>query len=137
MCQYSSDLRVLGVSVVNLTFSVLSWTMWRQPALTYFPSYLLEDRAQELLSAPSHRRDNPELLQHAQGIKVVPRLYDLAPGIVADGDPRHRDPLASWGDAHQLTFVCSGSCPAGRYFVPFGDLILNRKVDVREGAAVA
>jgi len=54
----------------------------------------------EALALP-HRRDNPKLLHHTQGIKFCPRLHDFAALKASDADACDRPRLSRGRNTHE------------------------------------
>src|SRR5215218_7427483 len=89
-----------------------------------------------LRSGLFRRRDNAQLLHHAQGVVVDPGLLHLAAGDAVELYARHRHLIAGRGDAHELALLRALTGPSGHDPVAFGDLILDGKVGVGVGATV-
>jgi len=84
----------------------------------------------------SWRRNHAELLQQTQGVHVEPMLDALAAREAVDIDCRDRRLLASRGDVHKRTSLCSTRGQTGHNLVPFSDDVLNREVQIRESCQV-
>jgi hypothetical protein len=98
----------------------------------------LDDRPQALVPAFSRPRDNAELLPQAQLVKLDPAFHHLSAGDAMDENLRYGHVVGNSGgrsDVLQATFVCSASCAASDYLVPFGDLILSGDMEIGEGGA--
>src|SRR5215211_357982 len=89
-----------------------------------------------LRSGLFRRRDNAQLLHHAQGVVVDPGLLHLAAGDAVELYARHRHLITGWGDAHEITLMCALTGPSGHDPVSFGDLILDGEMGVGVGATV-
>src|SRR5215203_470900 len=81
------------------------------------------------------RGDSSYLLHHTQGIVVVPGFLDLAINDALYAGSRHRHPVPCRSDAHQFALVSATRYPAGHHHVPFGYLILDAQLYIREGVA--
>ncbi len=66
-------------------------------------------------------RDNAELLQHAQGIKVEPTFDKLSVGEATDDYSCCGRLLSRWGDTHQRALMRACRGPAGHRLVLFSD----------------
>src|SRR2546421_10286133 len=57
-------------------------------------------------------------------------------GQAVDIDRCDRDVLASRGDAHKDTLLCSARGQTGHHLVPFSDEVLNREVQIGESRQI-
>src|SRR5258707_9232411 len=86
---------------------------------------------------PWHR-NQVELLEQAETIRLVPDFDSLPSSKADDGDPGHRHLLASCGDMHRrhdITAVGATPRRAHHHLVSFSDQVFNRDMEVREGTA--
>src|SRR5438876_8280783 len=84
------------------------------------------EQVTRLLAGLAWRRDNTELLQHAEIVEVGPRLDALAASDAVNSDPRDGHRLARGRHAKQTSGVSSTRRPARHHLVPFGNHIINR-----------
>src|SRR3712207_2219806 len=81
-------------------------------------------------------RDGTYLAHHLQGLPIVPVFDDPAPRDAVHAHPTHLDPSAGRSDAHELALMRAAGDPPGNHHVPFGDLLLDREVNVGESGVV-
>src|SRR3990172_699820 len=77
-----------------------------------------------------------QLLQHAELVKDAPTLDDLSVYNSVYAHPGDSGRLAGRRDAGQLALMRPARCPPRHNLIPFGDLFVNRELNVREGVAV-
>jgi hypothetical protein len=77
--------------------------------------------------------DGAELLHETQRIPFDPLFHGLAVDDPPDRDPRQRHRLAGRGHALEVTPMLTADCPARDHLVAFGDLVLDRDLQVGEG----
>ena len=100
------------------------------------PRYLLRRYPSLLVRGTSRPRDSTHLPQHAQLVEVVPAFHYLAFIREAeDAYPGHSNRFASGSDAPELALMGAASPPAGHHHVPFGYLILDAHLYIRESVA--
>ena len=75
------------------------------------------------------------MLHHAHHIPVGPALHYLAPGDAVDSYPGPYEFPVRGLDAHKRAPVRPHRCEAGDYKFTFGDLDVDRVMEVREGTA--
>src|SRR5947209_13467585 len=82
---------------------------------------------------------NAELLHHTQDIHLHPSFNRLAVHDALDSDSRHRHLLASWrntlSEASMYPLVSAPSRPTRHDQISFGNLVLNRSMEVGKGGA--
>ncbi len=61
-------------------------------------------------------------------------LYGLAASITGNVNPRHRHLLASCGHTHKRPLMCAAPSTTRHHLVPFSNHILNREMEIWEGA---
>jgi hypothetical protein len=93
----------------------------------------------KILPSLLRRRDQAELLENAEAIRLVPDFDSFPSRKTADAHPSHRYLLACCGELHRRRREITGVGPtpaiAHHYLVSFGDQILNRHMEVGVGAA--
>src|SRR5215203_325273 len=81
-------------------------------------------------------RNGTYLAHHLQSFPVVPVFDDPAPRDTVHAHPAHLDPSSGRRDAHELPPMGAACDPPGNHHVPFGDLLLDREVNVGESRVV-
>src|SRR5207245_2368305 len=84
---------------------------------------------------PCPRRNCAELTIQTKEVEVHPRLGSLAALVASDDDSCDRAPPPGRGDSRQVALVRAGRADARHDLVIFGDDILDREDQVREGIA--
>jgi len=67
--------------------------------------------------------------------KIFRMLHNLATGNADDVDHSEGYLLAGWRNAHELALMAAAPGLTGHHLVAFGDHIVDRGFEVREGAA--
>src|SRR5260370_33567054 len=89
----------------------------------------------KVLPGLPRRRDQAELLEHAEPVYLVPDFHELVVGYAGDGDSCQSYLLAGRGvrtRCQDITGVGASTCHAHNYLVPFSDQVINRDMKVRE-----
>src|SRR5205814_6417790 len=87
------------------------------------------------LASLRQHRDNTELLQHPQLVKLNPGFHDLAATYPHDLNSCDSHLLTSGGYNLKLALVCSVGGEAGHDLVSFGDHVILADPQIGKGAA--
>jgi hypothetical protein len=92
-------------------------------------------RREKSLADLSQRRNDAYPLQQTQRVPVAPGFFDLPIRDAVNIYPRNGALFAGSRDAHKRTKVGSLYCIARNDLLSFGDLILNREMEVGKSPA--
>src|SRR6266576_6217226 len=87
-------------------------------------SSFLSPKGLQIVPCLPHCRNNAELLQHPQLVKLHPAFHDLAATDTHDLNPCDGHWLTGWGNALKLPLVGSLGGEAGHDLVSFGDHVI-------------
>src|SRR5687767_2157383 len=90
----------------------------------------------ELLTCKLRHGNDAQLLQHAEIVKESPTLGNLSIHNSVYDYPADSGRLTGCGEALQFALMRSMPCPSSQDLLPFGELFVNREMNVREGVAV-
>src|SRR5687768_9018324 len=90
----------------------------------------------ELANCKLRHGDSAQLLHHAEFIKNAPTLDNLSIHKSVYRDSGDRGRLTGRRETCQFALVRALGGPACHDLIPFGDLIINRELNIREGVAV-
>src|SRR5688572_30242615 len=89
------------------------------------------------LSACNFRHgDDTQLLHHAEIVKETPTLGNLSIHNSVYDYPTDSGGLTGRGEALEFALMRAVSCPARQDLLPFGELFINREMNVWEGITV-
>src|SRR5688572_11492752 len=90
----------------------------------------------ELVSCKLRHGDRAQLLHHAEFIKDAPTLGNLSIHKSVYRDSGNSGRLAGRRESCQFALMRALGGPAGHDLIPFGDLVIDREMNIREGVAV-